>query len=61
MTTSEEKQDILERLYVLWERHPQLRLGQLIGNVYHSMDSGGVRQYYATDRIFIENLENHYD
>lgn len=30
--TPEEKRAIIERLYTMWLRHPQLRLGQLIAN-----------------------------
>jgi len=31
-----QKKQILDRLLVIWEQHPHLRLGQLIRNVYPS-------------------------
>lgn len=58
--TSEKKKEIVERLLALWERWPALRLGQLIGNVYHSTDTGGCRLYYAEDDVLLRNLEETY-
>ncbi len=55
--TPEQKQEIMERLYKLWLEHPELRLGQLIGNVYldrHSL-------YIAEDFNFMVNLEGTYE
>lgn len=55
-----QKKVIMDRLLNLWVEKKDLRLGQLIGNVFHSTDMGGVRQYYAEDWDFIEILERHY-
>ena len=49
--------DILSRLEVIWKKCSCLRLGQLIGNVYHSTDKGGVTQYYKSDDAFIKEIE----
>ncbi len=51
---------ILKRLQVIWEQMPDMRLGQLIGNVYHSTDSGGNRQYYEEDEKLIDKVEKGY-
>jgi len=53
----EEKREIIERLYQLWTRHPAMRLGQLIGNVYHSNDRGGLHLYYEEDFPLLDSLE----
>ncbi len=53
-TTDEEKRVVLERLSTLWHAHPELRLGQLIGNV--SSDD----LYYKEDFPLIETLEQFY-
>lgn len=54
------KKQILDRLGELWDKFPALRLGQLIGNVYHSTDSGGCRLYYAEDYSLVSTLEAYY-
>lgn len=51
---------VIRRLETLWKMMPGLRLGQLIGNVYHSTDGGGVRQYFDEDEEFIQKLEEYY-
>ncbi len=57
-----EKREIVERLYALWTTGNLrfMRLGQLIGNVYHSTDSGGVALYYAEDYPLLEKMEERY-
>lgn len=55
--TPEEKQEIMERLYKLWLKHPELRLGQLIVNIYRSSNS----LYLAEDFNFIKELEEIYE
>lgn len=57
-----EKREILERLYELWtcKGNRFLRLGQLIGNVYHSTDRGGVTLYYEEDYPLMDILEAAY-
>ena len=52
-STDEQKRDVIERLYVLWRTHPELRLGQLLGNV--SLDI-----YYEEDFHLLEILEQFY-
>lgn len=54
------KQQVLSRLLKVWEAHPALRLGQLLGNVYHSTDPGGVRLYYEEDLPLISAVEKFY-
>jgi hypothetical protein len=49
---------ILERLGKLWKENPDLRLGQLIGNVYHY--PSGIDPYFDEDETFIHNLEFFY-
>ena len=44
----------------MWKSRPELRLGQLIGNVYHSNDRGGVSLYYAEDYALLTALEESY-
>ncbi len=43
----------LERLAQVWSVNPNLRLGQLIGNVF-------VDPYYVEDEVFIEKIEAFY-
>ncbi len=49
---------ILSRLEDVWERHPQLRLGQLIGNVFNY--ALGKDPYNVEDEAFIFALEEFY-
>lgn len=55
-----QKQEVMERLLEVWKANPFLRLGQLIGNVYHSTDQGGVSLYYAEDYALMTALEEAY-
>lgn len=59
-TDASQKEEVLERLLELWKANPALRLGQLIGNVYHSNDRGGVMLYYAEDFPLLTALEEAY-
>lgn len=52
-TTQKQKEEILNRLKKLWLGSPQLRLGQLIGNVFDE-------HYYIEDFPFVEALEKVY-
>ena len=47
---------ILKRIERLWKKYPDLRLGQLIVNVYGINDI-----YYKEDAAFIETLEEYYN
>ena len=51
-------QPILDRLRKLWEAHPELRLGQLIGNVFNYSSKPDI--YYFEDEEFIDKLEASY-
>jgi hypothetical protein len=52
---SDQRQDVIVRLYALWERHPQLRLGQLIENA--NFNNG---LYSVDDMELIYQLERFY-
>ena len=47
---------LLIRLGRLWEEHPDLRLGQLIGNYVD-----GVGLYYIEDELLLDTLEEAYE
>lgn len=57
--TPKQKREVVERLYALWSEYPELRLGQLIGNVY----SYPLAQdpYFDGDMKFITKLERFYN
>lgn len=46
---------ILKELAIIWNRYPDLRLGQLIGNV-----AEGTALYYAEDNDLIAQLKAFY-
>ena len=46
---------ILQEIQEVWEKHPDLRLGQLIGNVFRS-DS----LYYIEDDQFLDRIKTFY-
>lgn len=52
-TTDEQKRNVVERVYALWIAHPELRLGQLLGNVFREM-------YYVEDIELVQTLERFY-
>ncbi len=51
---------ILERLQKIWEKNPDMRLGQLIENVFPNTDYDYISSYYLEDAKFIRTLENFY-
>lgn len=53
--TEEQKLEVLERLKALWLNNPELRLGQLIRNVYKE------DFYSEEDFDFINKLEQYYE
>lgn len=53
--TNEKKRAIIERLYIVWCSHPELRLGQLLLNVFRDTP-----WYYLEDEPLIEQLEQFY-
>ena len=52
-TTNEQKRVVIERLYTLWCAHPELRLGQLLGN-------GSSDLYFTEDVPLMNSLEQFY-
>jgi len=55
MRNPERIPQILKRLGNIWSKCPDLRLGQLIGNV-----ADGVTLYYKEDDILMDMLEESY-
>lgn len=51
---------ILERLRVIWEQNPDMRLGQLIENVFPNTEFDYISAYFLEDEPFIKELENFY-
>jgi len=51
---------ILKRLQRIWEKEPDLRLGQLIENVFPNTEFDYISSYYLEDIPFIETLERFY-
>src|SRR5271168_1497976 len=56
----DQKKAVIDRLLDVWLRHPELRLGQLIGNLYSRPSLPGNRIYNDEDFEFIANIENFY-
>lgn len=54
----DQKQYILDRVLAVWSRNPDMRLMQLILNVYHG---GNVDVYRVEDYELAENLETFYE
>ena len=52
--TTAEKELVINRLRAVWIKNKDLRLGQLIGNVFEDA-------YHIEDRQFIDDLENFYE
>ena len=56
--------EILARLQLLWERYPDMRLGQLLENVYPNRPGMPPEYsrtaYYKEDEDFITELEKFY-
>jgi len=53
-TTDEQERQVIERLYTLWIVRPELRLGQLLGNVFRDI------YYYVEDNEMMQTLERFY-
>lgn len=51
---------ILKRLKKIWEKNPDLRLAQLIGNVYPCTSSDYIDPYYIEDEPFLKRMEEFY-
>lgn len=54
--TPHDKREIIERLAAVWEKHPSLRLGQLLMNVCE-----GASLYVIEDYPLMKKVENCYD
>jgi len=52
---------IMERLQKIWERYPDMRLGQLIENVFPNTYKDYISAYYIEDEAFIKTLEEFYE
>lgn len=52
-TTPEQRREVVERLLAVWERHPELRLGQLVCSAGNRHDP-----FYTEDFELVEKLEN---
>lgn len=57
--TPKDKKEVMKRLYKLWLQNPELRLTQLIENVYHHAGENHCI-YHIEDFDFIDELEDHY-
>jgi len=53
--TEAEKRQVVEKLYGIWIHNPELRLGQLILNVYYGKDP-----YYEEDWDLITKMDEFY-
>lgn len=53
--SSHDKREIIERLFVVWEEHPGLRLGQLLMNA-----CDGAAFYMTEDYPLMKLVENFY-
>jgi uncharacterized protein YihD (DUF1040 family) len=51
---------ILKRLQKIWEKNPDLRLGQLIENVFPNTPYDYISSNYLEDEEFIKTLEEYY-
>ena len=58
MRNPERIKPIMKKLEQIWEKHPDLRLGQLILNA-HSF-TGDSTLYYIEDKEFIKKIEEVY-
>lgn len=54
-----EQDAILGRLGEVWAEHPELKLGELIGNVFPT--GGGNGMYFMSNDQFLLTIEDHYD
>lgn len=54
--TEQEKAAVIERLAAVWKANPDLRLGQLIANVYRDLRY----LYYTEDETLIRAIETCY-
>lgn len=50
------KREVIERLYALWLQHPDMRLTQLVRNIYPT----DYDMYHVEDFELIEELERAY-
>ena len=51
---------ILDRLRIVWEKYPDLRLGQLIENVFPNTSYDFISAYNLEDERFIGEIEDYY-
>lgn len=60
MRNKERIPKILERLQRIWEKNPDMRLGQLIENVFPNTPHDYISGYYLEDEQYISTLEKFY-
>lgn len=58
--TIEQKKQVMRRLQRLWFQNPDMRLSQLLENVFHHADDNHCF-YFIEDFPLLEALENHYN
>lgn len=62
MTTPSRIPFIMGRLMKVWQRHPELRLGQLLLQVSTSLEAAeATGVYYTEDEDLIDRIEKYYD
>lgn len=52
--------EILNRLRTVWEKHPDLRLGQLIENVFPNTDFDQISGRHLECEEYIRTIEDYY-
>ncbi len=55
--TPAEKRQIIERLLAVWQKHPELRLGQLIIALGYGSARSGTSIFYVEDEEFLRRIE----
>ncbi len=53
----EEKREVVQRLLRVWEKFPDLRLGQLLSNSAKGATFDRVGVFYVEDRILCDSVE----
>lgn len=56
MTSEEGRRHLIDRLLDVWQRNPDLRLGQLVYNAYQD----SARMFCASDADFVRRIEKFY-
>jgi len=51
---------VLVRLAKIWSKHPDMRLGQLLENVFPNTDRDYISAYHIEDEEYISTIEEFY-